>query len=689
MGIQGLLPLLEQAKRRIPLSDLDSLTIAVDAYVWLHKGVISCSTDLALGKETKAYVKYFMDKTALLCRNGIKPYFVFDGGNLPSKIGTEKERARRRRQLHAEGMTHFAAKRMQKAHECFIGAVDVTPHMAHDVIKELRRHQIDYVVAPFEADAQLCYLEREGIVAGVLTEDSDLIVFGCKRVLCKLDKDGRVDEYVSSRLSQVQQGEFVLGGRFTHDKFRWMCILAGCDYLKGIPGMGLKKAYRAVKNAIRSSSYQYRFPQRYADEFRRAERTFLYQRVFDPRSGQLVTLNELPESIRAEEMPYIGENLPPTVAKAIAEGRVCPIAKRIFSGESADLGDYVPPSLDDEEDANNGAEDKENEPPELQCNSGSSSAPPQKRKSWPGAECGEPGTAKRRRTTEALRIVNPDKAAEVVDPSITSKFFGPSGGAPKAVSESRSQHGSTAGASSGLCPDNGQRALGLSKLGSMSAAVARSASFFDLPPSYCNVSTETRNHMALQMDTASISNADLDGELENDCEEIASPPLPASAPAALPSISHFTSQETDEQSDPCSGHSLSSLSTPPPTLTLEAGTPKGLDAFRFSGARTRLSDAKPSGSPRRLGTGPRLAPARETKRDDMQNACTQNSPASQCSSRAVLVGGAGLERAKQEVALGMQRKFGGSAMSNKFNLDKFRSTIVPYAFVIPKPKLQA
>ena len=33
---------------------------------------------------------------------------------------------------------------------------------------------VDYVVAPYEADAQLAYLERAGLVEAMITEDSDL-----------------------------------------------------------------------------------------------------------------------------------------------------------------------------------------------------------------------------------------------------------------------------------------------------------------------------------------------------------------------------------------------------------------------------------------------------------------------------------------------------------------------------------
>jgi exonuclease-1 len=41
---------------------------------------------------------------------------------------------------------------------------------------------VKYVVAPYEADAQLAFLEKTGTIDAIMTEDSDLLVFGCKRV---------------------------------------------------------------------------------------------------------------------------------------------------------------------------------------------------------------------------------------------------------------------------------------------------------------------------------------------------------------------------------------------------------------------------------------------------------------------------------------------------------------------------
>lgn len=42
---------------------------------------------------------------------------------------------------------------------------------------------VDCLVAPYEADAQLAYLNKAGLVQAVITEDSDLLAFGCKKVL--------------------------------------------------------------------------------------------------------------------------------------------------------------------------------------------------------------------------------------------------------------------------------------------------------------------------------------------------------------------------------------------------------------------------------------------------------------------------------------------------------------------------
>jgi exonuclease 1 len=49
---------------------------------------------------------------------------------------------------------------------------------------------VEFVVAPYEADAQMAYMVREGIADFAITEDSDLIAYGCPRILTKLNMFG-------------------------------------------------------------------------------------------------------------------------------------------------------------------------------------------------------------------------------------------------------------------------------------------------------------------------------------------------------------------------------------------------------------------------------------------------------------------------------------------------------------------
>jgi exonuclease-1 len=64
--------------------------------------------------------------------------------------------------------------------------VDISPDVAHCLIAELQKAGVEFIVAPYEADAQLAYLARTGYIDGVLTEDSDLLAFGCTRVYFKV-----------------------------------------------------------------------------------------------------------------------------------------------------------------------------------------------------------------------------------------------------------------------------------------------------------------------------------------------------------------------------------------------------------------------------------------------------------------------------------------------------------------------
>ncbi|KAI0716788.1 PIN domain-like protein [Earliella scabrosa] len=319
MGISGLLPLLKDIHNTKHLSEFRGQTLAVDGYVWLHRGSYGCAAELATGRKTTKYVEYAMHRVRLLRHHGIQPYLVFDGGPLPAKQGTESERKQRREENLSRANALAAQGKHSQAREYYVKCVDVTPQMAYQLIKALRAEGVSYVVAPYEADAQLAYLERIGLVDGIITEDSDLLVFGCKKVLFKLDTAASTVTCISRSdfaavASSAAGGLSLLG--WSDAQFRAMAILSGCDYLPSIPGIGLKTAWALLRkhktvenmlNALRLEGKK-KIPKGYLDAFRLAEKVFLHQRVYDPVQEQLVHLTPLPadEAWDSEKEAHIG-----------------------------------------------------------------------------------------------------------------------------------------------------------------------------------------------------------------------------------------------------------------------------------------------------------------------------------------------------------------------------------------------
>ncbi|OLY78291.1 Exonuclease 1 [Smittium mucronatum] len=244
MGITGLLTVLKEAQEPVHISSFKGQTLGIDGYVWLHKGAFGCSQEIALGQDTRRYVNYILKKIEMLRHFQIVPFVVFDGGSLTSKEETEMEREAKKN--IQEGLRLFNMGLKKEAQTYFQRGINITPKFAKDVIEELKKKNIQYVVAPYEADAQLAYLEREGTIQGIITEDSDLIVYGCKKIIFKLDDAGNGMLFDRERLGQVRS--FSLRG-WTDETFRKMCILSGCDYLSSVHGVGLKRSHKYLQRS--------------------------------------------------------------------------------------------------------------------------------------------------------------------------------------------------------------------------------------------------------------------------------------------------------------------------------------------------------------------------------------------------------------------------------------------------------
>jgi 5'-3' exonuclease len=171
----------------ISLSSLAGQVIAVDISCWLYLCLcISSAVWAGAGGDFSSTVSLVMERVEALARAGITPLLVFDGQPLPGKEGEAAERATARDASKQALLDHLAAdgtyadengRRLGRA------MARRTPELTTQLMRKLRRHGYNFLVAAYEADMQVVYLERVGIVDAGLTGDGDLQMLGLHTVL--------------------------------------------------------------------------------------------------------------------------------------------------------------------------------------------------------------------------------------------------------------------------------------------------------------------------------------------------------------------------------------------------------------------------------------------------------------------------------------------------------------------------
>ena len=256
MGVTGLLDFVRPAcEPDVHVGRFRGQYLAVDASGWLHRGAHSCSSDLAQGKHTERYLGFSLRMIALCREHGVELLFVFDGAPAVMKARTNAMRAEQREAALAQGHQLLAEGHRTEASAAFGRAVRVTAAMRRRLIAALRKQRVAFVVAPYEADAQLAFLVRAGHCAAAISEDSDLLVYGCPCVLFKLDASGhgRLALFENLRLAE-RDGVPLFDGAWPGEWQAWaetllvdLAILAGCDYMSGVPGVGVKTAHALLR----------------------------------------------------------------------------------------------------------------------------------------------------------------------------------------------------------------------------------------------------------------------------------------------------------------------------------------------------------------------------------------------------------------------------------------------------------
>ncbi|KAJ7872008.1 PIN domain-like protein [Mycena olivaceomarginata] len=216
MGIDGLWKELELVEQKISLHNLAVGTgfignatgargfrVGIDASGWMYR---ACNRH---GFTENPELAALLSRCSRLFRLPFIPIFVFDG----------PERPRFKRSKVIRGNDHWLASSFQLMLDGF---------------------GFEWIMARGEAEATLSEMTTSGVPASVdaiLTDDSDSFVFGANVVLRIRSEDN--ENYEASRYSAFDISQ-VLG--LSWEDFILIAILAGGDYLEGLPNCGIKTA---------------------------------------------------------------------------------------------------------------------------------------------------------------------------------------------------------------------------------------------------------------------------------------------------------------------------------------------------------------------------------------------------------------------------------------------------------------
>lgn len=280
MGISGLLPIVASKLVRRHISSYRGQRVGIDGHAWLYQILPAIAEELFFKVPTRRHVAMFEDKVRLLERQGIVPVVVLDGDMLASKEETNRKRRARKEKSRREAEHWLARNDPAKAKGFMRQCISVTREIVFDVAQALERMNIEYIISPYESDAQLCYLQRTGYIDCILTEDSDLIPYGSDKVLYKFD-GVFVQEFRRECLAEARDTSF-------QEAILDISILSGCDYLGSIHGVGIVTAHkllskeRTVEKVVEHLRRRKHVPSNYLEDFSRARKTFLHQVVYDP-----------------------------------------------------------------------------------------------------------------------------------------------------------------------------------------------------------------------------------------------------------------------------------------------------------------------------------------------------------------------------------------------------------------------
>lgn len=298
MGIKGGASLINSNSKTVTanMSDIARNTrVCIDASEFIYRSLI---------KQGNNHVSGCLNLLEKLFRFGMQPLFVFDGSPPAEKQFVTEERRKSRARAH-EKLTKLTedTKNLQKVYDTISSdssaisslssslteeeyntliatqtceeseddiKAKITEHMntiaesaekqrrktvalsdkqIRDIISLLDMFAIPYMALDIEADVVCAKLVKYGFVDYCISNDVDLLAFGCTKIIRNL-------KFRDDEIEVFEKDQILNDMDLTEEQFIDLCIILGCDYtpriigIKPDLGLSLIKKYKSIEAVI-------------------------------------------------------------------------------------------------------------------------------------------------------------------------------------------------------------------------------------------------------------------------------------------------------------------------------------------------------------------------------------------------------------------------------------------------------
>jgi flap endonuclease-1 len=240
MGIKNLNSVIKESMKKTTFDKLRGSIIGVDFSLFLYRFIYNKNNP----------VECFLRQVHLFFRNKILPVYVIDGDAPLEKRTTLDKRAQKRQKLYnniadlldknTENNSPTTSSRItSEITKLERRCVVFSQKQVQDILYFFELLGIPVIRENEEADFILAKLSATNKIDYILSDDSDVLAFGAKRVLKNFCiKEEKCEIYTMS--------DILTNLGVTMHKFVDICILCGCDYTTKIRNMNCCKSLQLI-----------------------------------------------------------------------------------------------------------------------------------------------------------------------------------------------------------------------------------------------------------------------------------------------------------------------------------------------------------------------------------------------------------------------------------------------------------